>query len=455
MLYFLTGRRSRHNIFQMLHKISTYIDKHNLLRAGDTVIVGLSGGADSVALLHVLVRLNYACIAAHCNFHLRGEESDQDEVFARQIAGSLHIPYYNKDFDTIGYAEQQHISVEMAARELRYNWFETLRTAHNARVIAVAHHQDDSVETVLLNLIRGTGIRGLSGIRPVRDSIVRPFLETTRQEILDWLSSQNITYRTDSSNLSDKYTRNYLRLHILPMMETLNPSVKETIARTAGHLSDIAVIYTDFIEKERQRLMDKQQRISVPDLLQSVAPQTILYELIKPFGFTRLLSESVYHSLSGEPGKIFYAPDSGFQIVKDRDFLLITAKQTKNNTVYTIHANDAIETPIRLTTKRSERTADFRIEKSKTAVSFDFDKLTFPLTLRTWRKGDWFVPFGMKGRKKLSDYFSDRKFDRNRKEQTWLLCNGSDIIWIIGERMDDRYKINKSTKNILTVLFFV
>ena len=438
----------------MLYQIGSYIDRHDLLRTGDTVIVGLSGGADSVALLYCLAQLNYSCIAAHCNFLLRGDESDQDEAFAQQIAGSLHIPFYHKDFDTIGYAEQQHISVEMAARELRYEWFEELRMLHKAHAIAVAHHQDDSVETVLLNLIRGTGIRGLTGIRPKRDFVVRPFLETTRHEILGWLGQQGITYRTDSSNLSDEYTRNYIRLHLLPMMEILNPSVKQAIARTTGHLSEVEAIYSDFIEKECQRLMDEQRRISISDLMQSVAPQTVLYELLRPYGFTRCVSESVYHSLSGEAGKIFYAPDSDCQIVKDRDFLLLTEKQTKEATVYTIHANDSIETPIRLKTQKNRKTNDFQIDKSKTIASFDFDKLIFPLTMRTWRKGDWFVPFGMKGRKKMSDYFNDRKFDRNRKEQTWLLCSGSDIIWLIGERTDDRYKIDKSTKNILLVHFF-
>ena len=438
----------------MLRQVQTYIKKKNLLCLDEPVIVGISGGADSVALLHILVQLNYSCIAAHCNFHLRGDESDRDEVFARQMATSLHIPYYKKDFNTIGYAELKRISIEMAARELRYQWFEELRITHHAQAVAVAHHQDDSVETVLLNLIRGTGIRGLSGIRPKRDSLIRPFLETTRQEIVDWLNQQNIAYRTDSSNLSDEYTRNYIRLHILPMMETLNPSVKEAIARTAGHLSDSEAIYADYIEKERQQLMDDRQRISISGLMQSVAPQTILYELLNPFGFTRLLSESVYHALSGESGKIFYASSSGYQLVKDRDFLLLTTTQPKESTVYSIHANDSIETPIHLKTQTSDKSPDFRIEKNKLVATLDYDKLTFPLTLRTWREGDWFVPFGMKGRKKLSDYFSDHKFDRNRKDQTWLLCNGQDIIWIVGEQLDDRYKIDQSTIKLLTARLY-
>ena len=339
----------------------------------------------------------------------------------------------------------------MAARELRYKWFEELRIALGAQAIAVGHHRDDNVETVLLNLMRGTGIRGLSGMRPKRDYVVRPLLETTRQEILDWLHQQNITYRTDSSNLSDEYTRNYIRLYLLPMMEKLNPSVREAIALTAAHLLDVEAIYTNYIESEHIRLMDKQQRIHIAGLMQTTSPQTVLYELLKPFGFTRSLSSSVYNSLSGESGKIFYAPASNYQLVKDRDFLLLTTKHAKDETVYAIDANDTIDVPIRLETQQTTKTSDYRIEKSKSVASFDFDKLTFPLTLRTWRKGDWFIPFGMRGRQKLSDYFSDHKFDRNRKDMTWLLCSGSDIIWIVGERSDNRYKIEQSTKNLLTV----
>ena len=435
----------------MLHKIRTYIEKHKLLQPNENVIVGLSGGADSVALLYVLNKLDYACIAAHCNFRLRGDESDRDEVFARQIAASLSIPYYNRDFDTSGYAKEQRISIEMAARELRYEWFETLRLAHGAQAIAVGHHWDDNVETILMNLIRGTGIRGLSGIRPERDHIIRPLLETTRQEIIDWLHQNNIPYRVDSTNLSDEYTRNYIRLHLLPMLETLNPAVKEAITRTAGHLSDVETIYADYLAKERNRLMDKKQRIHIAGLMQSVAPQTVLYELLKPFGFTRILSDEIFNSLTGKSGKIFYAPASNCQAVKDREFLLLAERQPKDETVYTIRANDSIEKPIRLTTQTATITPDFKLNTNKNIACFDFDRLTFPLTLRTWRKGDWFIPSGMKGRKKISDYFVDNKYDRNKKDQTWLLCSGSNIIWIVGERIDNRFNIDHSTKHLFII----
>jgi tRNA(Ile)-lysidine synthase len=439
----------------MIRTVHTYIEKYRLLQPGDTVIVGVSGGADSIALLHLLVRLGYTCVVAHCNFHLRGAESDRDETFVRQTAITLNVPFHKTDFDTVGHANRKHISIEMAARELRYQWFEDLRATHQAQVIAVAHHQDDSVETVLLNLIRGTGIRGLCGIRPRNGYLVRPLLAVSRDEILEWLAQQHLTFHTDSSNLSDEYTRNFIRLHVLPLLEKLNPSVGSAISRTAGHLSDVETLYTDLIEKERSRIMEDTQRISIPKLMQSPAPQTILYELLKPCGFTRLLSDSVFDALQGNPGKIFDAPDSSVRIIKDRDTLLLTNKNPKDEIVYSIGVNDLLTTPITISTRKKAMDDSFEIAKKTTVASFDYDKLAFPLTLRTWRKGDWFIPFGMKGRKKISDYFSDHKFSRIRKEQTWLLCNGPDIIWIVGERTDERYRIDKSTRYALIVKIFI
>jgi tRNA(Ile)-lysidine synthase len=439
----------------MIQSVLTYIEKHRLLQPNDKVIAGISGGADSVALLHILVRAGYSCIAAHCNFHLRGEESDRDEIFVEQMVSSLHLPFYKADFDTAGYANREHISIEMAARKLRYQWFEDLRMQLQAQAIAVAHHQDDSVETVLLNLIRGTGIRGLCGIRPKNGYIIRPLLCLSRHKIEEWLLQQQLIYQTDSSNLSDEYARNYIRLRILPLMEELNPSVRHAILRTAGHLSDIEPLYSDWIEKERERIMADMERIDIRKLMQSSSPQTALYEIIQPYGFTRALSESVFKSLQSEPGKVFYAPASSFRIIKDRDFLLLTTQCIKDETVYTIDANDSLTYPITLTTQKKAVDGEFEVEKKTSIASFDYEKLSFPLTLRTWREGDRFIPFGMHGRsKKLSDYFTDKKFNPVQKAQTWLLCSGKDIIWIVGERIDERYRIDKSTKFALTVNFF-
>lgn len=439
----------------MIPNVSTYIARHELLRPGDKVVVGVSGGADSIALLHVLIRGGYACVVAHCNFHLRGAESDVDEAFVKQTAATLQLPFYKEDFDTSEYARSRNLSVEMAARELRYRWFESLRQTLRAQAIAVGHHRDDSVETMLLNMIRGTGLRGLTGIRPQNGYVVRPLLCLNRSEIREWLSQQNLTYRTDSSNLSDKYTRNFIRLHILPLMEQLNPSVKETIARTAGHLSGVERLYEGWIEQERKRIMPDGMRVDIRELMLSTSPETVLYELLRPYGFTRTLAASVFASLHSESGKTFFTPDAAFRIIKDRDSLLLARPAATDESVYTIGENETLTQPIGLRTEKKTVDAGFTVERSASVASFDCEKLTFPLTLRKWRHGDWFVPFGMHGRKKLSDYFSDRKFSRIQKEQTWLLCNENDVIWIVGERSDERYKVTKMTKKALIVNFLI
>lgn len=438
----------------MIRTVSAYIEKHQLFDTNDLIIVGLSGGADSVALLHILVRLGYNCIAAHCNFHLRGKESDEDEIFTGKLAKQLNVSFYKKNFDTTTYARENHLSIEMAARDLRYQWFEQIREEFQAQVIAVAHHQDDSVETFLLNMIRGTGVRGLSGIRPKNGAVVRPLLSVNRIKIVEWLAKENINFQTDSTNLSDAYTRNFIRLRIIPLLEELNPSVKEAIIRTSNHLSDLEKVYTSWLEKERPQIIDSQHRISIPKLLNTSAPQSLLYELIKPFGFTRLLSDSIFSSVQGQSGKIFDAPHTNYRIIKDREFLLISTQKEKNNMIYSITDDDSLEYPIKLKTFTKSIESTFEILKETNIAYFDYNKLIFPLTLRTWHKGDSFIPFGMKGRKKISDYFADRKFNRIQKEQIWLLCSGIDIIWIIGERTDERYRIKKSTKRALIAVFF-
>ena len=438
----------------MLRTIRKYIEQHNLLQPDVQIIVGLSGGADSVALIHVLNRLNYPCIAAHCNFHLRGAEADRDEAFARQIGESLQIPFEKKDFDTVGDANTHKISIEMAARELRYRWFETLRTTYHAQAIAVAHHQDDSIETVLMNLIRGTGIGGLHGIRPKNGYVVRPLMAVSRSTIEIWLEQQKITYRQDSTNLSDAYTRNVIRLRLLPLMEKINPSVRKAILRTSQHLSDVEMIYRSDIEKKRASLLDDRERISISRLLQSEAPPTVLYELIKPYGFTRELTQTIFNSLCGEPGKTFFAPETDYQILKDREHLILSQKHNRDETIYPVEVDGILHTPINLRTEVRAVDPSFIIHKHPCVATFDCDKLTLPLTLRTWRRGDWFIPFGMKGRQKLSDYFSDHKFSRLQKEQTWLLCSGENIVWIVGRRTDHRYRVGSTTKNVLIATVF-
>lgn len=435
----------------MLHRIRTYIYKYRLLNESEPVIVGLSGGADSVALLNILIRLGYTCIAAHCNFHLRGEESGRDARFSEQIAEQNNIPFEKIEFNTSQYAEDNKLSVEMAARELRYRWFEEIRLKHNSQAIAVAHHRDDSMETFLLNVIRGTGIHGLTGIHPKNGMVVRPLLCLSKEDILNWLEERQLPYIIDSTNLSDEYTRNYIRLNLLPVMERINPSVKETMARTVNYLSEAEVIYNSVIEQARINAFICPSDISIKTLLSYPSPSTVLYELLKPYNFTPAVSDSVFLSLEGEPGKEFYS--SSHRLIKDRDTLQITSltcKESEGDTYYFTPGVEDGQLPVEF---HFESIAAFglQIEKDKSIAYFDADKLQYPLLLRRWRDGDWFIPFGMTGKKKISDYFSDNKFSLLRKENTWILCNGEDIIWIVGERADNRYRVSGLTKKVLAI----
>lgn len=437
----------------MRDTVRAYIEKYQLLEESCPVLVGLSGGADSIALLTLLVKLGYSCIAAHCNFHLRGEESMRDERFAEEYAKTLQVPFLKTDFDTEQYAAANHLSIEMAARELRYNWFEEKRSETGAQAIVVAHHRDDSVETVLMNLVRGTGIRGMSGIRPKNGYVVRPLLCVTRKEITAWLDARNISYVTDSTNLSDAYTRNFIRLRVLPLLEEINPSVRTAIARTADHLSAAEAVYMHVVEQAKAEVLDEGNRISIPALMHYPSPDAILYELLKVYNFSRTVSEDIYAALEGEPGKQFFSPTH--RLVKDRDYLLLSSIETKPEQTYVLSGNEEKWVgPVELSFNKVVISENFHIRKDKNIAYFDYDKLAFPLTLRTWKDGDWFIPFGMKGRKKLSDYFSDRKFSRFEKERVWLLCSGNDIIWIVGERPDNRYSIGSATKCALIVNFF-
>lgn len=435
----------------MIKTVERYILKENLLTGKKPVLVGLSGGADSVALLAVLVRLGYTCIALHCNFHLRGEESDRDETFAREFALELGIPFYSTDFNTETYAREKKISIEMAARDLRYGWFEEKRRELDAQAIAVAHHRDDNVETLLINLIRGTGIHGMKGIRPKNGYIIRPLLPVGREDILQWLDEQKLSYITDSTNLSDEYTRNYIRLNLIPLLEKINPSVKETIARTAEHLSEAEQIYNEVIEKARKDIFPAEENLSIKELMQYPSPETILYELLKPYQFTRIVAKEIYNSLNKTSGKTFYSKTH--RLVKDREYLLLTSLNNELITdSFVIHSEEDIHhLPVELSFSKIVYTDETCIEKGKHIAFLDKDKITFPLELRRMKPGDWFIPFGMKGKKKLSDYLNDRKWSLPDKENLWLLCSGENILWLVGERIDNRYRVYPATKQVLIV----
>lgn len=424
--------------------IQKYIEDKKLFTLRDKVLVALSGGADSVALLRVLLALGYECEAAHCNFHLRGDESDRDERFVRRLCAEREVTLHVTHFDTESYASAHHISIEMAARELRYNWFEELRHERGLAVIAVAHHRDDSVETFLLNLIRGTGINGLKGIRPHHGNIVRPLLKMSREDIVAYLASLHQDYVTDSTNLQDEYTRNKIRLDILPMLRQLNPSVSETIADTAARLDDVSLVYNEAMEKAKHRVMTEEaneKRIHIARLMEEAAPTALLFEILHPLGFNSAQTGEVMQCLSAQSGKRILSHD--WELLRDRDCLIV--RPIRKGEGETADGKPQLEMKV------MDVTPDFVIPRDKHTACLDADKLALPLTVRKWRQGDWFVPFGMKGRKMVSDYLTDCKYSLFQKENQYVVCSGEDIVWIVEERSDNRYRVTEKTRRVMLI----
>ena len=434
----------------MLEKVKKYIDDKHLLKSSSTVVVGVSGGTDSMALLDILSLLNYRCIAAHCNFHLRGEESNRDAEFVENWCKNVDTEFTSIDFDTHEYARNKKISIEMAARELRYEWFEIVRQQYEADAIAVAHHCDDAAETVLLNLLRGTGIRGLTGISPKKGNIIRPFLCVSRNEIEEYLKERNIPFVTDSTNYDDIITRNYLRLNVIPMMEKLNPSAKNAIFRTSQNIAEAYNIYENAIETLIKEVMSG-EKISIEKLKNTPSPISVLFEILAPLGFNSSVVEDIIDNLNSSSGKVFLSKQ--YRVIKDRQFLLLSKIADKNNidSEILIHeGTNEILWPIHLKITVVNKNA-IDVNKQGRFLFSDAGEVRFPLKLRKWKDGDWFVPFGMKGRKKLSDYFTDCKFDLLEKENQWILESDGQIVWIVGKRNDERFKVSEHTDNVLMI----
>lgn len=432
-----------------ISKVKKYIQENMLLSAKAKVIVGVSGGADSVALLDILHDLGYECIVAHCNFHLRGQESYRDEYFVEKIAQEYGLEYVSANFDTKRYIIEESISLEMAARELRYAWFEKVRKKYKAERIAVAHHQDDSVETVLINLIRGTGIRGLTGIPPINGKVIRPLLSIYREDILQYISSKGLSFVEDSTNKEDLYVRNKIRLNVIPLLKEINPSAVQSIGKTSENLYQTEKLYANYLEEIKHKIFFD-NKIDIKLLLEQKEPRTILFELLYPYGFNSSVVENIFDSAMSQPGKVFYSAD--YLLIKDREFFILQQREEQRDLIYTLFDNETmLEEPLPLQIEEIQYTKDFRFEKDTNILYADRDKLAFPLIIRKWKQGDKFVPFGMKGRKKISDYFTDKKFNLIEKNAVWLLCYVEDIVWIIGERADDRFKVSDETRNILKI----
>jgi len=445
--------RTTHNLEQ---KVKKYISKESLLWEGCKVLVGVSGGADSVALLRILLSLGYDCHAVHCNFRLRADESERDRRFTEELCCNLDIGITVCEYDTTAYASGKGISIEMAARELRYRDFGLIMKEKAASAVCIAHHQDDSVETVLLNLTRGTGLKGLTGIKPRNGNIVRPLLCASRKEIEDYLKEIGQPYITDSTNLEAGFTRNKIRLKLLPLMREINPSADTAVLSTARHLQQAYRFYMASLEEICRKVISKKDsniEIDIDALRNAPSVEGFLFEILSPAGFNDACITDIAVSLDSQPGTRFLS--ESHMLLKDRDKLILTPLQEDENKTVTILAVNGFSAQLsdrrRITVRIEEKGAP--VSRDPDTATFDADMLPDTLTVRQWQKGDWFVPFGMKGRRLVSDFMTDRKMNLAEKHSQLVVTGGNDIIWVLGLRTDNRYRVTERTLRqlILTV----
>ena len=434
----------------MLRKLVRFVEEEKLFYRDEKILVAVSGGVDSVVLLDLLCKMEVECGVAHCNFHLRDEESDGDFDFVKNLADQRGLAFYSKDFDTKKYAAENKVSIEMAARDLRYNWFEQIRNNFQYKYIAVGHHADDVAETILINLARGTGIHGLSGIKPKLGNIVRPLLPFTRKQLFEYSEDNSLNFREDSTNAETDFVRNKIRHQIMPVLEEINPAIRNTMTENVRRFREVEQIYNEVIEKNRGELIlnkGKDLLISIAKLEKLKAPVSHLFEILSPFGFHHRDVKNIADAIKGISGKLFYS--STHQVLRDREFLILSEISENDKQEYSISEEvSVLDSPFSMKLSFQDRTSSFRFPRDLKIACFDANKLKFPLKLRKWQEGDAFRPIGMKGNKKLSDFFIDQKFSIQEKENTWLLCSGSKIIWVVGHRMDDRVKIIDETTKI-------
>jgi len=409
----------------------------------------------SIVIIFKYVGFNFGI--AHTNFKLRSTESDLDETFVKELAHRIGVPFHTRHFETKQFAAAKKISIQMAARDLRYAWFDEILKEYKYNFIATAHHLDDQAETFFINLLRGTGISGMHGIMPKQGNLLRPLMFTTREKILLYAQDVNLIWREDQSNQSRKYLRNKLRLDILSELSKINPLFSYKLNESIMHLRDVETIFnnhilgvtTDLVQHTSEGVL-----ISIDWIYEYEPHGTYLYELLKPYGFTYPVVKEIVKSLDTFSGKIFYS--STHRILRDRENFIIQAisdipADNTNNEFVLLHKDDInIEYPVCLCMHQTEKICDLPLGKA-TIACLDIEKLVFPLKLRRWEKGDWFIPLGLKGRKKLSDFFIDQKISVADKEKTWLLVSGNDIVWIIGKRIDNRFRITSKTKKAYVV----
>lgn len=436
----------------VLNRLIPFIKQHALFLPEERILLAVSGGRDSVLMAHLFNEAGFNFGIAHCNFNLRGEESKKDEQFTSDLAAEFDVPSFSTAFDTVDYSQQRHISTQMAARDLRYQWLEEIRHDFDFQYIAIAQHQNDVMETMLLNLTRGTGIAGMHGILPKKGKIIRPLLFLNRDEINKIVEKKGLLYREDSSNISSKYARNKIRLEVIPVLKELNPSLEQTFEANRKRFEELEILLGKRILEIKAELFKEiktdEYEIDLQGLKSLDPMDTLLYGLFHPFGFTETVLHDLKNSWNGEPGKVYSS--GSYDLNLDRNIVLLIKKTT--NIQDQIYIDDTINSHRwgdKTFKSISILSAHFALRNELSVAQLDRKLLKFPLILRRWKDGDRFQPLGVKGFKKLSDFFIEQKIPLSRKHDIAILENGNgDIVWIAGFRIDERYKITANTKKV-------
>ncbi len=436
----------------MLTRFFDFVKEKQLFEPHQKVLLAISGGIDSMVLLHLFEKSGYEYGIIHCNFNLRGDESDGDEKFVREQVLIHGVPAFFQSFETKEYAQLHGISIEMAARELRYVYFEKVRSENQYDFIATAHHLDDLIETFFLNLSRKTGIKGLTGIKEKAGKIIRPLLFADRQEIEEFARTNFIEFREDSTNNEVIYQRNFLRHKILPLFLELNPSFKKNILASVENLKETEKVYSGYLQNENEKVLQENEGevvIKIDSLSKVQFPRVLLFEILAGFNFNSAVIDKIFQGLLTESGKQFFSKTH--RVVKDREHLFVTPLKEREEQIYYIEKDDIeLFEPLDLIIESAD-VSELKISKAPNIACLDLEQLDFPLLIRRWRKGDYFQPLGMTGFKKLSDFFIDEKIPLHEKENIWLLCSGKKIVWIMGHRIDNRFKITPETQSVFKV----
>ncbi len=439
----------------MFKEFLAFIKKESLFNRADVILLTVSGGVDSIVMCDLFHKAGFKFGIAHCNFKLRGKESDGDKKFVSAVAKKYNAPVWTKSFNTKAYTLKKKISTQMAARELRYEWFHRLAADQKCSFIATAHHLDDSVETFFINLLRGTGIAGLQGVPVKQGKIIRPLLFANKKMILEYAEKENITWREDSSNASDKYLRNTIRHNLIPSLKKLNSGFEKTIVKELGYFKDAAEIFKKFIDEKKMDIVIKEGKnilLNIKKLKDSGHAETILHEVLRAYDFTPETTELIAQRMYTTAGKKFFSPT--YRLIKDRNFLILTpSKSTTKEKVLLINEdqNELITANLALSIKVIKGDLSKIKEFKNTDAYFDLESLTFPLKVRKWEQGDSFQPLGMQGKKKLSDFFIDIKLPISEKENVYVLESMNKICWVINYRINEEFKVTTSTKIMLKI----